>query len=596
MKKVRFLKTVTGKLFTRPHLSVFALALFTLLAASAFCDDYQRTSDFSKQQPSWSAVISGSVVAQPVKTSYGYILLNDGRMLSAVSDSGKVLWQKGVKGNPSKYLTVSEDFICAVTKSSILNYVNPSGLTLWTADTGFEITANPYCGKDGRIIVKGKKKIACYGINGRRKWLIETEPLNNLPLTVLNDGTLLAFLEKQTDRKSRAHRFTAFGELIETITFTGNVTAVLSEEDGVFLSMEGGGAGFIKMEDFTLQSKWISRLSPNTASHILNLSDGSVLFLSQSGSSCDAVIASRKNGTIISQFSLGNLNLSKLAFLTPTENGAVLSDEKRALEFSRNGKIIWSAAMPKKKWTQAFYSDKNAVVVCMDNWTVNAYIMNQTTTKKAAQPSKKTESYLSSPHPTGTLSALAVSRLSNDELSSIEKSLLRGDYGKDEQDMIESIQNELANWEFDESLGGSSNRFGRSYFVENPVYAQSILNLAVESQVRTFSLSIANLLSLEKDPVTLQALIKTAGAAAYDNNGKMLSAFESLVMRRTTAKDPVTCRLICDATYEICRYMGKPALMTKGKTILTNLFYPQYDKSTREYARQTLTKIADLEI
>ena len=596
MIKVKFLKAIAHKLSTSPLSFIFALAFIFLAPLTATSDEYQRTSDFSKQQPSWSAVISGSVVAQPVKTSYGYILLNDGRMISALSDSGKVLWQKGVKGNPSKYLSVSEDFICAVTKSSILNYLNPSGMTIWTADTGFEITGNPFCGKDGRIIVKGKKALACYGINGRRKWLIETEALSNLPLTVLNDGTLLAFLEKESDHKSRAHRLTVFGELIETITFTGSVSAVLSEEDGVFLAMEGGGAGFIKMEDFTLQSKWISRLSSTTASHILSLGDGTVLFLSQSGSSCDAVIASQKDGKIISQFSLGNLTLSKLAFLCPTEKGAALSDAKRALEFSKNGKIVWSAAMPKKKWTQAFYSDKNAVVVCMDNWTVSAYVMNQTTIKKAAKASKTNESYLPSPKPTGTLSALAVSRLSNEDLSSIEKALLTGDYGKEEEDMLASIQDELANWEFDESLGGSSNRFGRSYFVENPVYAQSILNLAVEAQVRTFSPRIANLLSLEKDPVTLQALIKMAGAIGYDNEGKMLGAFESLVMRRSTAKDPVTCRLICDATYEICRYMGKPALMTKGKTILTNLFYPQYDKSAREYARQTLTKIADLEI
>jgi len=354
----------------------------------------------------------------------------------------------------------------------------------------------------------------------------------------------------------------------------------------------------IKMEDFTLQSKWISKIAKQTASHICSLEDGSVLFLTQSGSSVDAHIVSQKDGSVQNSFPLGNLNLSKLAFCRSTENGVALADSKRAIEFVKNGKIIWSAAMPKKKWTQAYYSDKNAVVICMDNWTVSAFVMNQTTVKKSPnyQARPFTDTYLPSPNPTGTISALAVNRISQEDLTQMELALLTGDYGKDEYDMILSIQNELANWEFDESLGGSSNRYGRSYFVENPVYAQTILNLAVESQIRTFSPRLANLLSLEKDPVTLQTLIKMAGANAYDSDGTVLTELEKLATRRSSTKDPVTCRLICDATYEICRYMGKPALMTKGKTILTLFFYPQYDKSTRDYARETLTKIADLEI
>ncbi len=587
MKKVHLYKTL-----------LFVSILSLVSASNIFSQEYQRSSDFSKQQPSWKAVIAGSVVAKPVKTSYGYLLLNDGRMISAVSDNGIVLWQRGVKGNPSKFLSVSEDFICAITKSSVINYLNPSGMTLWTADTGFEITDNPFLGKDGRIIVKGKKNIACYGINGRRKWILETEAQSSLPLTLLNDGTFLAFLEKEEDKKSRAHRITVFGELIETITFTGSVQEVLSADEGVYLSLNGGAAGFIKMEDFTLQSKWISKIAKQTASHICSLEDGSVLFLTQSGSSVDAHIVSQKDGSVQNSFPLGNLNLSKLAFCRSTENGVALADSKRAIEFVKNGKIIWSAAMPKKKWTQAYYSDKNAVVICMDNWTVSAFVMNQTTVKKSPnyQARPFTDTYLPSPNPTGTISALAVSRISQEDLTQMELALLTGDYGKDEYDMILSLQNELANWEFDESLGGSSNRYGRSYFVENPVYAQTILNLAVESQLRTFSPRLANLLSLEKDPVTLQTLIKMAGANAYDSDGTVLTELEKLATRRSSTKDPVTCRLICDATYEICRYMGKPALMTKGKTILTLFFYPQYDKSTRDYARETLTKIADLEI
>ena len=53
---------------------------------------------------------------------------------------------------------------------------------------------------------------------------------------------------------------------------------------------------------------------------------------------------------------------------------------------------------------------------------------------------------------------------------------------------------------------------------------------------------------------------------------------------------------VCDSVYEICRFMGRPALYSKGMEILTQLLYPQYDSKVREYARNTLTKIARLKI
>jgi len=45
----------------------------------------------------------------------------------------------------------------------------------------------------------------------------------------------------------------------------------------------------------------------------------------------------------------------------------------------------------------------------------------------------------------------------------------------------------------------------------------------------------------------------------------------------------------------ICRCMGKPAIFTKGKEILTQLMYPQYSSKIRNYAVTCLKKIADFE-
>ncbi|HAC31900.1 MAG TPA: hypothetical protein DCF70_04675, partial [Treponema sp.] len=54
--------------------------------------------------------------------------------------------------------------------------------------------------------------------------------------------------------------------------------------------------------------------------------------------------------------------------------------------------------------------------------------------------------------------------------------------------------------------------------------------------------------------------------------------------------------LICDATYSIVQFMGRPALYRQGKNILSHFLYPQYDKAIRDYAAQTLKNIIKLEL
>ena len=53
--------------------------------------------------PSWYTVLGGQAVAKPVKTSYGFAVVSDGRILSACSEKGDILWQKGLKQKSSPY-------------------------------------------------------------------------------------------------------------------------------------------------------------------------------------------------------------------------------------------------------------------------------------------------------------------------------------------------------------------------------------------------------------------------------------------------------------------------------------------------------------
>lgn len=133
--------------------------VFFSLIISIFCATFCISEELSSQTADWTAVISGKAVCTPCQTSYGMAVLTDGKMITACSNSGKILWERPVPGHPEPLLTVfSSDFLLTVCDKKNLSLVNPSGLTLWTAKIPFQTEENPVTGRDSRILVKGKKK------------------------------------------------------------------------------------------------------------------------------------------------------------------------------------------------------------------------------------------------------------------------------------------------------------------------------------------------------------------------------------------------------------------------------------------------------
>ena len=195
-----------------------------------------------------------------------------------------------------------------------------------------------------------------------------------------------------------------------------------------------------------------------------------------------------------------------------------------------------------------------------------------------------------------TAGSLNFERLSLEHMQEISRGLDKGNYAKDEEDWLNGIKRESRTFIDDHASLVRSSHDGLSYFAENPVYTQTLLMLMAKTGTTSFVQDFVSLLSSETDPARLALVIQYAGKEAYDKNGEILKAFENLLSRRLTPRDASTLKLMCDATYEICRFMGKPAINKKGKDILTYLFFPQFDRTTRDYARQTLSRIMELEL
>ena len=578
---------------------------FTLLCCAAVFakDDTQplRTADLTKQKSSWIAVCSGGVVAPPIDTEYGFAMYNDGRMVCALTNEGSVLWQKAVNGRQSPYMAAFGDFLYVFSASKKLNLINPSGLTLWTVDIGFEPVEAPLVGYDGRVFVRGKTTLACYGLNGVRKWIIITGDASKIPLLTFNDGTLLAISAQLKDGKSTSIRVSPFGEILESITFAGKLLTAVASEHGILLSQENETIGLCRIENGGAVSKWVANsLAKKNFTVISPSRDASTTaFFAQIGKQTEVVILETLTGRELRRFSLGSFKLADISCLRATAAGYMIADAERALECDENGTVLWSATLPKKsKWTHLFYTASNMLVICGKDWSMKGYVMNQTVEKKAKKnPEKQQHTYLKKQSGTGmTAGSLNFERLSLDYMQEISRGFDIGNYGNKEESWLNSIKKETQTYIDDHSSVVRSSHDGLSYFAENPVYTQSLLTIISKTGTTNFVQDFASLLVTETDPARLALTIQYAGKEAYDKNGELLKAFEILLTRRLTPRDSSTLKLVCDATYEICRFMGKPALNKKGKDILTYLFYPQFDKGIRDYARQTLSRIMELEL
>ncbi|MBQ8014050.1 MAG: hypothetical protein IJ257_06625 [Treponema sp.] len=597
MKRIFFLFPLKSK--KNLIRAIFVIFIFQLSIFNLYSQKALRTADLESQKPSWQAVIGGQAVSPCIDTSYGVALLSDGRLLSACTSRGNVIWQRSVKGRPSPYLTAFGDFLYVVTDSSHLSLVNPSGLTLWTAVCPFKIADFPLVGRDGRVFVRGKKGIACYGLDGNRKWYIDTEELADFPIGTLDDGSLLLILKTPKNKRSVAVRFTPFGEKKEGITFSAIVSCMETCDKGLLISLKNGSIGLVSVaESGSADSKWVNG-SGNTKgafSVCYSSSSENSVFFFQNGSRTEAVIVKTDKGEILNRFQVGQIAPADFKLARATQSGFFISGAYSACEFLEDGTIMYAASLPQNsKWNSIFYTKSNYIVMCMKDWTMKAYLMNQTTKSKIVTSKLKSISYVQAAPFDSVSAELGIRPLTNKKMAEISESFKKGDYGKNEEEYLSLLKTEAQNFIDSYATQVSFQSSSQNFFSENAVYTQNLLYLMGQTGTREFSTFFSRLLSSPMDSSQLLSVIAYAGNCAYDENGQMLKALENLVMGKIQPSETALLKAVCDSTYEICRYMGRPALNRQGKNIISHLFYPQYDKGVRDYARNILTKMMDLE-
>lgn len=573
-------------------------ALVFVLGINQFAQTFSRDVDISEREPSWKSVIGGNVIAPAVETSYGIAVLNDGRMLCACTSSGRILWQKGVKGRTLPYLTAFGDFLYVVTDNKKLNLINPSGLTLWTASCDFTITESPVIGPDGRVFVRGRDKIACFGLNGIKKWQITEPSLSDLPLAVLNDGSVLIYQKQPVNGHTVAKRISPFGENLEDLTFSDIIVTSYSCERGILVALANGSVGLCSVHEEFADSPWVQNtfLASGAFSICYSRRSANTAFFFSTGSNTTVIIINTSTGDIVNQFSIEKINQNALQRTIDTESGFFICDTQTACEFDEDGNIIWTGRLPNKsKWDDVIYTDESYLIICEKNWILESYKMVKfPSSSSKIKVHRRPESIVKTEKISKSEEALGLRPITNDDLVRLIKVLQDGGYGADEKKYLTNILSEAKNYVNALSQVERNTKESSTYFEQNPGYTKNLLTVMSLIGSQEFAEVFADLLILEKNPGMRPLIISYAGKFAYDCDGKILAALEYLLTNKVLPSDKACLKNICDATYEICRFMGRPALFNKGREIISRMFFPQYDKEIRAYARTTLGNLMEI--
>lgn len=587
---------------------IYKLTIFISIFFTIFSDLYAASTASSESitkvdemDRSWFNVLSGSPSSAPLNTNYGFLIVEDSKFLSSYSRSGQRLWQTNTKAK-IKDISISEtEFIAVTNQNNQLQLINPSGLVLWTKSLGFTSLSAPFFGFDGRTFVRGINQLSCFGINGIQKWTIKTDNQNSLEPKLLNDGSIILFLEKTHDGKTCALRISPFGNVLEEIVFQGKVVNAFTCDSGIILVFSSGEIGMASIkadsskETGLIYSKWINKDVKCTEYSSCRKLSATKYAIFTPGY---LVVINTDKGQIEKYFNIPEITDNNYLFFETIDDKFVIAQNSSCTVYNLSGKKIKHIKMPSKsgkyKWEFSFFMNSGYLTFLSKDWTINSFKIISTSKEKESP----TFSYYQSKKLISGYKSYITNLDYKPEKRTFDaesfKALKSGNYGIKEID-ISNIVNTVINSYYESKTTASMNRdtFELISVQYNLADMENILNLIPLLQSHYFQQKIAYLLSVEDDKTMILKLLKTVNECGYDPGGEILSQIELLV-KRTNPKDQVILQSCADAVYEICRFMGRPALLSKGKEILGGLFYPQYDESTKKAARSAMQKLAEL--
>ena len=582
---------------------IFCLVFIFLFVSFFYAEESEAL------QPNWQLVVGGAPIAPPIITDFGFAVPLDGRTMAAVSETGQLMWFATLPGYKTShhYTMGTGDFLIAVSGGNKLSLINPSGLTLWSSTAPAEILSTPLQGRDGRIYLQCTNQLACFGIGGTLKWTLPVENISTLPLTELEDGSVLCLLNTIVDGCSTAVRVSPFGEILEEITFTSVVAGVKQSKFGTILIFTDGSLGICSSTDNMAVTRWSipALVSPSVSSVppqiYLDTLHTLCAVVTASGSQSLVTVVDLDKGEKKFNVSAA-INLNDLQFGTIDLTNIVLCDSQKALGLSLDdGVEVWNSDLPGKlTWDYLLYTPKGYIITLeKKSWLISAYRVTQTigSQQYRAYKSEKTNYpvYIELATQKANIpqndSEVFMNLIPPDLEKTIYRSIYEGNYGTSEAQWQALVTRENTRC-LSNSKSVSQNPMA-SYDI---TYKESIIKLMGAFESSCFNRNLAQILQQETDISLLRTALRASAKIAYDPNLELLSSIELLLGKTSLLSNYTITTAICNAVYEICRFMGKPALFSRGRYILSYLLNQKLDSKTKDYAVYTLQKLISLEM
>lgn len=581
------------KAFNKKH------ALLTFLIFSAAAAFPQQL--LNNINATWTKVLPGNLICEPEPTSTGFAVITDARNLMSYTRDGKLLWDTYLPSSSKAFFsTLPGDFFAVVTNSAFkLTLYNPDGAALWTHYFDTPITTRPKAGRDGRIFITGTNTIDCFGTQGIQKWHLETPEQGKFELNELPDGSLIVFLKQLKEGKTQALRISPFGEMLEEIVFSGEITHALSCKDGILLNFTDTTSGLFSLEQDRAVHKWLitNESGVKSTQFILSQNNKDVLLIKYKNDN-NAVVhqINTQDGTVIKNLVIPNI--TKPGFCYFNDYGVLISDNINAVFYNSFGRFIWSGKLPEKSsreyFTHTFFTTNNNLILFGTRWSANAFRTAQYTEPKPNPDAQKQErpSYKAFYNIDTTIFEVIPTPKISDSIINDERifALQAGNYSKNEQEWSSQLQSACQMYKNIKNENSFGSREEKNAFELDFQGLERMFNQISLYQTDTYIDYQNYFLKNEKNSTLLIRLINGIKDNPYDPEGKLLEGLEYLAHNSSTKDDKLYSK-ICDAVYEICYFNGNQAFSSKGKDILQEFLYPKYSSSTRIYARNTLKKL-----
>ena len=542
---------------------ILKLFILTLLFSGLYAQD-------NSDVPLWRQGLGGSVIGRPIAQVESVVAVTDGGNLRSYTSEGIFLWDYFARGWLTPYISRSREGTTYIGRTNgNLIAVNRSGRELWHLNLRAPIVSPVLIGWDGRLFVFTDRRIICMTASGYTLWSRTFAHRTVLGPVRDSAGGVILLLENgallRLDPFGNVFSYTVSPKIPSAFTSLepsgyGLPVLLLYDDQSVELIYMPQGVGGYFGRSIVLPSAPLAAFGRHDEVAIL-LKDGSVALVSM-----EKEIIIWTEASHIRPGDLPENPRQEDLHLFYDERGIYVLTKNGATGFTSDGRRLWTMRLMGAASVPSFGDDGVLYSGGLD-WILYAYRLED-----RIRPTRQLiygdmpEGNYGTGNPGPSSWADYHFRFEETELNSrfnvIQNAVRNGTVGANEK--------EYAAWLMETAgsqITSPPSQIQPNVFAHYRVEAAKLLAYIGSRETIPF---LANLFTLDPDPVVKAAAAEAIGKIGVDPEGLALRAFQNALHSPSRIADESTLIAIAEATGALCRFSGPP-LSASGIRLLSTL-------------------------